>query len=136
MTPPPQTPQPSGPVDPVLGEAIPTLHPKSITLCGVRIVIHPAARRHGITDAEIRAVIEFPITRVILDARKAGTAPVLFIGAPGVNEPDLEVIADLVNPIEAIVFHAMVLRPKLVADVGMEHIINPNYGPQRSMKED
>lgn len=97
----------------------------------MRIRIISSAYRHGITDTEIRTVVEYPAVRVALTARRPGTNPVLFIGAPADNEPDLEIIADVLDPAEIIVFHAMMLRRSIVASLGLSEFIEPNYSSQR-----
>ncbi|MDL9939040.1 hypothetical protein QSJ18_20050 [Gordonia sp. ABSL1-1] len=97
----------------------------------MRIEIITSARRHGIADDEIRTVIAYPALRVKLTPRLAGTAPFLHIGAAIEQGPHIEVIADLVDTDVAVVFHAMMLRPKLIASLGIAHLIEPNYGPQR-----
>lgn len=98
----------------------------------MRITTKHSAYRHGITDAEIRTVITYPALRVALVPRLVGSAPVLHIGNAATDEPDLEVIADMADPAIAVVFHAMFLRPALVASLGLTNYIEPNYGPQRS----
>jgi hypothetical protein len=97
----------------------------------VRIAIRPSALEHLITKAEILAVVGFPALRVSLAARRLGTAPVLFTGPPTDNEPWIEVIADLVDADVMEVFHAMMLRPSLVASLGLDILIDPDYAPQR-----
>lgn len=97
----------------------------------MRITTKPSAYRHGVTDAEIRTVISYPGLRVAVAPRIPGSVPVLHVGAGAENEPDLEVIADMVDPAVAVVFHAMRLRPALVAALGLTDYIEPNYGPQR-----
>jgi hypothetical protein len=100
-------------------------------LC-VEITIRPSACVHLVTDDEIRAVIAYPALRVGLVARRVNTAPVLFIGPAADNEPWLEVIADLVDPSIAEVFHAMMLRSSLIARLGLDSLVDPDYGPQRA----
>ena len=58
--------------------------------------------------------------------------PVLFIGPVADNQPRIEVIADLADAAVAEVFHAMMLRPSLVASLGLDELIEPDYGPQRA----
>ena len=101
----------------------------------VRIEITPSARQHGIADDEIRAVVEYPALRVVLTARRVGTRPVLHIGPAGERGPFIEVIVDIVDivdPMIAVAFHAMMLRKSLVTNLGIEHLVVPSYGTQRS----
>ncbi|SKV05507.1 Uncharacterised protein [Mycobacteroides abscessus subsp. bolletii] len=99
----------------------------------MRIEILPSALKHGITEAEIRTVIAYPDLRVTLASRTIDfdSAPVLHIGRPDSNEPHLEVIADLIDPTNAIAFHAMMLRQKLVESLDLTLLFTPEYGPQR-----
>ncbi|UUO03612.1 hypothetical protein M4D79_11970 [Mycolicibacterium novocastrense] len=98
----------------------------------MEIVIRPSARAHLITDEEARAVIAYPALRVGLAPRRPNTAPVLFIGPAANNQPWIEVIADLIDPDIAEVFHAMVLRSGLTTRLGLDSLVDPDYGPQRA----
>jgi hypothetical protein len=98
----------------------------------VEIAIRPSARAHLIADEEIRAVIAYPALRVGLAARRVNTAPMLFIGPAADNQPWLEVIADLIDPSVAEVFHAMMLRSSLIARLGLDSLVDPDYSPQRA----
>lgn len=101
----------------------------------MRIDILDSAKRHSITEVEIRTVVSFPELRYGLIGRLAGvdTSPVLHIGRPAPNEPHLEVIADLIIPDITVVFHAMMLRPSLVQSLGIDLLpIEFEYAPQRS----
>jgi hypothetical protein len=98
----------------------------------VEIAIRPSARAHLIADDEIRAVIAYPALRVGLTARRVNTAPVLFIGPAADDQPWIEVIADVIDPSVAEVFHAMMLRPDLIARLGLDSLVDPDYGPQRA----
>ena len=98
----------------------------------MEIAIRPSARAHLITDGEARAVIAYPVLRVWLAPRRANTAPVLFIGPAADNQPWIEVIADLIDPNVAEVFHAMMLRSGLIARLGLDSLVDPDYGPQRA----
>ncbi|MCF3937071.1 MULTISPECIES: hypothetical protein [Gordonia] len=98
----------------------------------MRIEITPSARQHGIADDEIRAVVEYPALRVVLTARRVGTRPVLHIGPAVERGPFIEVIVDIVDPVIAVAFHAMMLRKSLVTNLGIEHLVVPSYGTQRS----
>ncbi|WP_293059240.1 hypothetical protein [Mycobacterium sp.] len=46
------------------------------------------------------------------------------------GQPRIEVIADLANPLAADVFHAMMLHRGLVESLGLDDLIDPEYGPQ------
>ena len=76
-------------------------------------------------------MIAYPALRVGLAPRRVNTAPVLFIGPAADNQPWLEVIADLIDPNVAEVFHAMMLRSGLIARLGLDSLVDPDYGPQR-----
>ncbi|SON61472.1 hypothetical protein MSIMFI_02983 [Mycobacterium simulans] len=78
----------------------------------------------------------FPALRLCLAARRTGTLPVLFIGPPGINQPWIEVIADLSNPVLAEAFHAMMLRRSLIESLGVDGLVDPDYGPQRLQRKD
>lgn len=95
-------------------------------------MIRPSARAHLITDEEVRAVIAYPALRVGLAPRRPNTAPVLFIGPAANNQPWIEVIVDLIDPDVAEVFHAMVLRSGLITRLGLDSLVDPDYGPQRA----
>lgn len=96
------------------------------------ITINQSARGHLITDAEIHAVLGFPVLRVVLAPRRAGALPVLFLGPAAENQPWIEVIADFAGYPEVEVFHAMMLRPSVVAALGLNELIDPDYAPQRA----
>lgn len=96
----------------------------------MEITLRPSARAH-LTDEEIRTVLAYPALRVGLAARRANTAPVLFIGPAADNQPWIEVIADLIDPSVAEVFHAMMLRPNVIARLGLDSLVDPDYSPQR-----
>ncbi|MBE7194127.1 MAG: hypothetical protein INR66_16790 [Gordonia polyisoprenivorans] len=97
----------------------------------MRITVIPSAHAHGITDDEIRAVVSFYVVRISLTPRVVGTQPYLYIAPAAESEPWIEVIADLRDPDVAIVFHAMMLRPALVANLELDHLITPTYSSQR-----
>jgi hypothetical protein len=90
--------------------------------------IRPSALAHLVTKAEIRAVVSY----LALKPRIPGSVPVLFIGPPADKQPWIEVIADLANTAAMHVFHAMMLRPSLVASLGLDRLIEPKYAPQRA----
>ena len=98
----------------------------------VRIEIVPSARRHRITDAEIRSTIVYPQLRLAIAARRAGTQPYFYTAPTADNRPWIEVIADLIDPTVAVAFHAMMLRPSVVTSLGIAHLIAPEYGRQRT----
>lgn len=99
---------------------------------GVRIEIRPSALEHLITRPEIRAVVSYPALRISIADRRPGAVPVLFMGSPAENQPWIEVIGDLIDADVMEVFHAMMLRPSLVASLGLDNLIDPDYGPQRA----
>lgn len=77
-------------------------------------------------------MIAYPALRVGLVPRRANTAPVLFVGPAANNQPWIEIIADLINPNVAEVFHAMMLRSSLITGLGLDSLVDPDYGPQRA----
>ena len=79
-------------------------------------------------------MIAYPALRVGLVARRVNTAPVLFIGPSAAGQPWLEVIANPIGPGVADVFHAMMLRPGLIARLGLDSLVDPDYGPQRAWR--
>ncbi len=95
----------------------------------MRITILDAALDHGIEPEEIRAVIEYPLDRTPLAARKPGSVPVLFIGKYTDNEPPIEVVADLAGAGEAVAFHGMMLRVSTAIAVGL-HLRQPELVAQ------
>jgi hypothetical protein len=98
----------------------------------MRIEIKPSALDHQITDPEIRTLVNHPALRISLTPRIPSAVPVLFIGPPAINEPWIEVIADFRRRTVAEVFHAMMLRPTLVASLGLDDLITPEYAQQRA----
>lgn len=100
------------------------------TFC-VRIDINPSALRHDITITEIHTVINHPEIRYSLSPRIPNAVPVLFIGRGADNEPHIEVIADILDTDHTEAFHAMMLRPSLVAALGLDRFITPDCAPQR-----
>lgn len=86
----------------------------------MQITILECAKRHGIAEDEIRAVLSYPVFRIRIAPRQEGADPYLFIGSYDENEPLLEVIADLVDPDQWIAFHAMMLRPSTIQNLGLE----------------
>lgn len=98
----------------------------------MRIEISTSAKVHLISDAEIHAIISFPALRLPLAGRREGARPVLYVGPAVVNQPWIEVIADHADAAVADAFHAMMLRRSLVRLVGIDDLIDPEYGPQRA----
>ena len=85
----------------------------------MKVVIYASGRRHGIADAEIRAVVEHPIVRYRLAPRSEPDAQLVrMVGDPD-GGPLVEVVADLVDSVELHVFHAMLLT-SAVAREGLE----------------
>ena len=56
----------------------------------------------------------------------------LFTGPAAANQPWIEVIADITDPNVAEVFHAMMLRSGLITRLGLDSLVDPDYGPQRA----
>jgi hypothetical protein len=98
----------------------------------MRIEIGPSALEHLITEPEIRAVVSYPALRLNIAPRRPGAVPVLFMGPAADNQPWIEVIADLIDADTSEVFHAMMLRPSLIASLGLDSLIDPEYAPQRA----
>lgn len=75
----------------------------------MRIEILTPAHRHGITEQEIRSVVEYPLTVYRIRSRSRFQDADLYrhIGDPTVV---IEVAADLVTHDRLVVFHAMTLR--------------------------
>lgn len=83
----------------------------------MKILIYASARRHGIADTEIRAVIEHPIVRYRLAPRAEPDAQLVrMIGDPA-GGPLVEVVADRVDADELHVFHAMLLTSAVAREV-------------------
>jgi len=57
---------------------------------------------------------------------------VLFIGPAANNQPWIEVIADLIDPNVAAVFHAMMLHSGLITRLGLDSLVDPDSGPALS----
>ena len=89
-------------------------------LLGVRITILDAALWHSVEPEEIRAVVEYPLDRTPLNPRLPGTRPWLYIGKFDENEPPIEVMVDLADTDEIVVFHAMMLRLSTAVAVGLD----------------
>lgn len=100
----------------------------------MRIEILPSAKRHGITGAEIRTVINHYEIRVSVDPRDPSIEAddYFHVGRGADNEPHIEVVADFIDPAVAVVFHAMMLRPSQVRILRLNQYITPEYGPQRA----
>ena len=106
---------------------------KCDTLFNVRIEIHSHARKHSITDAEIRTVINHYELRVSVESNLTDidADDYLYVGRNSDNEPHIEVVADHIDPSAAVAFHAMMLRPVTVARYALDLFITPDYAPQR-----
>lgn len=97
----------------------------------VEIVIRSSVRSHLITDEEARIVIASRTARW-------ACSPASEHGAGAVHrasrrQPTVDqVIADLTDPNVAEVFHAMMLRSGLIARLGLDSLVDPDYGPQRA----
>ncbi|MFE3444702.1 hypothetical protein ACFXNW_16865 [Nocardia sp. NPDC059180] len=103
----------------------------------MRITILECARKHGITEQEIRAVVSYPLLRVQVTPRLPGAVPHLFIGNFDEGEPLLEIIADLVDPAEWVVFHAMMLRPQTIKQLQLEALLGDgDLAQQRPERRD
>jgi hypothetical protein len=85
----------------------------------VRIVVLDSARRHGITDDEIRSAIEYPMWTARTVPRIPGTEPRLYIGRQTDTEPPIEVPADTASG-DCVAFHAMMLRLGTLAELDTE----------------
>ena len=98
----------------------------------MRIAIVASALAHGITTDEIRTVINNYDLRVSVVSNLYDDADDYFyVGRAAVNQPHIEVIADHIDPNEAVVFHAMMLRPSNVKNMGLDLFITPEYSRQR-----
>ncbi len=90
----------------------------------MRITIRPSALAHGITETEIRAIIEYPEYRARVAARRPDANLTVTVGAYDINEPYIEIIYDT-QPGEYVVFHAMMLRSSTIAATQLDGHINP-----------
>lgn len=83
----------------------------------MKVVIYASARRHGIADTEIRAVVEHPLVRYRIAPRGDPDAQLVrMIGDPN-GGPLVEVVADRVDADELHVFHAMLLTAAVAREV-------------------
>ena len=101
----------------------------------MRIGIEPSAPGspdHLITDAEIRNLVGYPVLRIKIQARRDNADPTLYMGRSSDNQAHIEVAADLIDPTEAVVFHAMMLRPGLIRQLSLDLFITPEFAPQRA----
>lgn len=81
------------------------------------MVIYASARRHGIADSEIRAVLEHPIVRYRLTPRSEPDAQLIrMVGDPH-GGPLVEVVADQMDAEELHVFHAILLTAAVAREV-------------------
>ncbi|MDN5746666.1 MAG: hypothetical protein L0H31_16335 [Nocardioidaceae bacterium] len=75
----------------------------------MKVQIYESARRHEITNPEIRAVVAHPIVRYRLAPRAFPNAIIFrMIGDPSTG-PYIEIVAEEVSQEALYVFHAMVL---------------------------
>ncbi|MGH3644393.1 MAG: hypothetical protein ACRDUX_35870 [Mycobacterium sp.] len=89
------------------------------------------AHAHLIIDGEATAVIAHPRTALgLLPVER--TRRRCFIGPAADNQSWIEVIADLIDPNVAEVFHALMLRSGLITRLGLDSLVDPEYGPQRA----
>lgn len=83
----------------------------------MKVVIYASARRHGIADTEIRAVLEHPIVRYRLAHRSEPDAQLVRMVGDPEGGPLVEVVADRVDSGELHVFHAMLLTSAVAREV-------------------
>jgi hypothetical protein len=95
-------------------------------------MILASARKHGITDDEIRAAIEYPLWTARVVPRLPATEPRLYIGRRVDTEPPIEVLADT-SATACVVFHAMMLRLSTLAELDEETaaILLPQLAPHQ-----
>lgn len=99
----------------------------SVTI-SVRIAITPSARRHAITDDEIRSAVEYPQLRLPVVSRSFPDAdPYLYVAQIGDSTPYLEVVAEQITTDTIEVFHAMLLRQSTIASTGIVDYIDPAH---------
>lgn len=98
----------------------------------MRIKITESARKHAITDDEIRCVVDHPILVVPIRSRAALRA-LLYVGRYDDNEPLIEVIGELVADSNLTAFHAMYLTRGTIVLAGIEDHVDPDdlAGTQR-----
>lgn len=68
-------------------------------------------------------MVSYPTLRMQLTPRLPEAVPYLFIGNFDTEEPLIEVIADLADPDEWVVFHAMMLRPQMISQLRLEELL-------------
>lgn len=85
----------------------------------MRITIINSARKHGITDEEIRNVVSFPMARYRIRSRRDPTARVFRILGAEDHGPDIEVIAEELGD-EMQVLHAMLLTGAIAKEARAE----------------
>lgn len=83
----------------------------------MKVVIYESARRHGISDSEVRAVVDHPIVRYRIAPRAEPDAQLVRMVGDQDGGPLVEVVADDVGVDELHVFHAMLLTPAVAREV-------------------
>ncbi|MCZ4539148.1 hypothetical protein O4090_01240 [Dietzia kunjamensis] len=107
----------------------------------MKAVIYASARRHGVADAEIRAVLAHPIVRYGLVPRADPEAKLVRMVGDMNGGALIEVVADQIEQDELHVFHAMLLtaavaREVLVATGGAVDLIDEVSARQRARLEE
>jgi hypothetical protein len=74
----------------------------------LRVEIHPAARRHGVRDDDIRHAAALPV--VVADIDPDADAPKLFVIGPNTAGNLLELVMLILVDDRLLVIHAMPLR--------------------------
>lgn len=99
----------------------------------MRIAILWTALKNGITEAEIRAIINHYELRISIPTRQEGIEAddYFYVGRAADNEPHIEIIADHIDPKVITVFHAMMLKRNTVLQLGLRRLIKPEYSRQR-----
>ncbi len=115
------------------------------TLFGMRIEIIPTGWQHSITGDEIRNVITHPLLRYAITTTHPDADTYMFIG--NINkQPWIEVAAENEDQEAWVIFHAMVLTPRVAREAfeitgGIINLRNevspqrPYIGPQYDRKE-
>ncbi|KAB7761193.1 hypothetical protein [Mycolicibacterium mucogenicum] len=103
----------------------------------MRIEIYWTALKNGITEAEIRAILNNYELRISIPTREEGIEAddYFYVGRAAANEPHIEVIADHIDPEVAQVFHAMMLKRNSVRELGLRRFIKPDFARQRRQRK-
>lgn len=81
--------------------------------------------------------MSYPLLRTQVTPRLPGAVPYFFIGNFDEDEPLLEVIADLADPDEWVVFHAMMLRQETIRQLQLEVLLGDgDLAQQRPERRD